>query len=189
MHLLSGTDVIVADDAICYNALRYALLANGLSFRRIWRGQAGTWRMLKKIFYVVLGLSIIAAKKSVSLMKSRRIVDERQVDGLSETAAEAKRVQKAGQKDILAQATAGVQSAAEQAAPATVGSPVSEDDLTAINGIGPAYARRLEDAGILTYSSLAQKSPEVLRAIAQVRGQSADPQSWIEQARALSQSG
>lgn len=144
--------------------------------------------MLKKIIYVVLGLSIIAAKKSVSFMKARRTVDEHQVGGLSETTAEAKRLQKTGQIDILAQATADVRSAADLRAPATVGSPAPEDDLTAINGIGTTYARRLEDAGILTYSSLAQQSPEALRAIAQVRGQSADPQSWIEQATVLSQS-
>lgn len=58
------------------------------------------------------------------------------------------------------------------------------DDLTAIKGIGPAYARRLSAAGIGSFSELAATPPERLREITKA-GAAAKPEEWIAQARAL----
>jgi predicted flap endonuclease-1-like 5' DNA nuclease len=62
------------------------------------------------------------------------------------------------------------------------------DDLTVIKGIGPVYQWRLYDAGIRTYSQLASSTPEELQAAMQLTTwQRAEPESWIDQAKALSQ--
>jgi large subunit ribosomal protein L21 len=59
------------------------------------------------------------------------------------------------------------------------------DDLTQIDGIGPTFARRLEEAGITTYVQLAALSPEQAREITRVTVQS-DPADWIAEANSLS---
>lgn len=57
------------------------------------------------------------------------------------------------------------------------------DELTAINGIGPATARRLNEAGIVSIRQLAQASPDRL---VEISGTTRwDPADWIEQARKL----
>lgn len=58
------------------------------------------------------------------------------------------------------------------------------DDLTAIKGIGPVFAARLNKAGIFTYAQLAAQSPEQIQFITQVTRW--DPEDWIEAARSLS---
>ena len=73
----------------------------------------------------------------------------------------------------------------------TVGiEPVTEteqavDDLTKINGIGPAFARRLAEAGISTYAQLAGMTAQEIRERAKLAEWQGDPDDWISQARAL----
>lgn len=57
------------------------------------------------------------------------------------------------------------------------------DDLTAIKGIGPVFAERLNNAGIFTYTQLAAQAPEKLQAITQVTRW--DPADWIAEAKKL----
>jgi predicted flap endonuclease-1-like 5' DNA nuclease len=58
------------------------------------------------------------------------------------------------------------------------------DPLIEINGIGPVFERRLIEAGILTFSQLAQTSPEQLREIAAVEDwQEIDTAAWIREAQ------
>ncbi len=60
------------------------------------------------------------------------------------------------------------------------------DDLTAIRGIGRIYQWKLRDAGIASYTHLAETSPERLREILEVpTWRKFDPQSWIDQAKVL----
>lgn len=59
------------------------------------------------------------------------------------------------------------------------------DDLTAINGIGPTFAKRLKDAGITTYSKLATLTPEQLKEITRAADWQANPDEWILQAMAV----
>jgi predicted flap endonuclease-1-like 5' DNA nuclease len=67
---------------------------------------------------------------------------------------------------------------AEQPAP-----PAEADDLRKIDGIGPKISMVLKDAGILTFSRLANTDVMLLREILDEAGiRIADPQTWPEQA-------
>jgi hypothetical protein len=56
------------------------------------------------------------------------------------------------------------------------------DDLTTISGIGPTFARRLNEAGVFTYAQLASLSPEEVVVITHVAEWQGDPVDWIGQA-------
>jgi len=58
------------------------------------------------------------------------------------------------------------------------------DDLTAIKGIGPTFAKRLNDAGIMTFAALAAATPEQLREVTRAPAV-ANPEEWIAQARSM----
>jgi len=60
------------------------------------------------------------------------------------------------------------------------------DQLEDINGIGPVFARRLNEAGIHTFVDLAAQSPERIKEIISPKNwQAIDPESWIAQAGQL----
>jgi hypothetical protein len=59
------------------------------------------------------------------------------------------------------------------------------DDLTRIKGIGPTFARRLQEAGITSFAALAALSPEEAREISGATNWQADPADWIAEAKAL----
>jgi len=70
-------------------------------------------------------------------------------------------------------------------APAEVGGMIGEDDLTKIEGIGPAIAGHLKAAGINRFSELAATTPERIKEILDaVGGYGAhDPSTWPDQAQ------
>lgn len=55
-----------------------------------------------------------------------------------------------------------------------------QDDLTKITGIGPTYARLLNENGIYSFEDLAHTSPEEIQAITGLIRW--DPADWIQQA-------
>jgi polyhydroxyalkanoate synthase len=57
----------------------------------------------------------------------------------------------------------------------------SADDLQEIDGIGPTYAQRLHDGGILTFADLAHQTTEQVMEISGVRSEAAAG-SWIHEA-------
>lgn len=59
------------------------------------------------------------------------------------------------------------------------------DDLTTINGIGPTFARRLNESGITTYKALAAATPERIREITHVAVWQSNPADWIKEAKEL----
>ena len=73
-----------------------------------------------------------------------------------------------------------------EAAPKPAATPKKEvakpDDLTAIKGIGPTFAKRLAEAGLTTYAAVASASAERLREVTNAPPM-ADPDEWIAQAR------
>ena len=78
-------------------------------------------------------------------------------------------------------AAAGAGSAAAPAASApkaAAPSAAAGDDLTAITGVGPAAAKKLNEAGITTYAELAAVNPETFEAT------KVKPE-WVEQAKTL----
>jgi len=61
---------------------------------------------------------------------------------------------------------------------------MAEDDLTAIDGIGPKISFLLKSKGIRTFAQLAETSAEALREIMLEAGlRLADPRTWPDQAR------
>jgi predicted flap endonuclease-1-like 5' DNA nuclease len=70
------------------------------------------------------------------------------------------------------------------AEPEPLAPPSAPDDLAVIEGIGPKIAALLQDAGITTFTELAETEPARLESLlrdADLR--LADPSSWPEQAR------
>ena len=66
--------------------------------------------------------------------------------------------------------------------------PAQRDDLTKIHGIGPAFAKRLNEAGIHSYAALAALTPDQVRQMVNVAGwQKIEPETWIAEARQLAQ--
>jgi len=60
------------------------------------------------------------------------------------------------------------------------------DDLTQISGIGPKISAILQDAGITNYAQLASADEDEIRQIlSEVGLRLGDPESWIQQAQAL----
>lgn len=60
------------------------------------------------------------------------------------------------------------------------------DHLEDINGIGPVFAQRLNEAGINTFADLAAQTPERVKEIISPKNwQAVDPEGWISQARQL----
>ncbi|PIE81529.1 MAG: hypothetical protein CSA11_04100 [Chloroflexi bacterium] len=59
------------------------------------------------------------------------------------------------------------------------------DDLTAINGIGATFAKRLQAAGITTYQALAEAAPEHIKEVAKLADWQANPEDWIAAAKEL----
>jgi predicted flap endonuclease-1-like 5' DNA nuclease len=64
------------------------------------------------------------------------------------------------------------------------GSTPSEDDLTAVKGIGPVYAERLVEAGFTSFAGLASADAAIVSDAAGVSDSTAA--SWMEQAANLS---
>lgn len=65
------------------------------------------------------------------------------------------------------------------------GARAAADDLEIVVGIGPVFARRLQEAGVRTFADLAATSSERLLAIVRASPGLADPDSWREQAAQL----
>ncbi len=100
-------------------------------------------------------------------------------------------------EEVVEKATEGVKKAADKATKTVkkaeskvitgvkdVSEKLTKDqDLTIINGIGPAYAVRLKEANIDTFGKLAKVSVDELVATAKVRPELA--KSWIAQAKSL----
>lgn len=59
------------------------------------------------------------------------------------------------------------------------------DDFTLLHGIGPVFARRLYEAGIRTFSQLADTPAETLLTVVQAKNwQKVNPEAWRSEARA-----
>ncbi len=93
--------------------------------------------------------------------------------------------------DRLAEMQAKLRQFAETAEfiPSSLATPPADQppfDWEHINGIGPTYARRLREAGIVALPDLAHADPEHIREITKLQAwQAHDPQDWIAAAQRL----
>ena len=101
---------------------------------------------------------------------------ERYADNATDQAEMAKQVKnnEAGEKSVAKKAEPKAEKKAEPKKEA----PAAADDLTAITGIGPAAAKKLNEAGITTYAELAKVDADNFEAV------KVKPE-WIEQAKEL----
>lgn len=63
--------------------------------------------------------------------------------------------------------------------------PEEAEDLTLIDGIGPAFARRLNEGGVYTFEQLARMTPEEIRSKARMQPWQGQPEAWIVKAQEL----
>ena len=77
-----------------------------------------------------------------------------------------------------APAAAPAKKAAAPKAAAKAETAAAGDDLTAINGVGPAMQKKLVEAGITTYADLAKVDPDTFEAV------NVKPE-WVEEAKTL----
>lgn len=135
--------------------------------------------MLKKALFVGLGITVFAVKKANAMLRA----GGKMFTGRSHETVTSEEVS----LDLAAANGRQPGAAAATVVPRTqpVQPTAKPDDLTTIKGIGPTYAKRLEEAGITSYSSLAMQSPDKLREITRATGSQADPVEWIAEARAL----
>ncbi|MCB9434269.1 MAG: DUF4332 domain-containing protein [Ardenticatenaceae bacterium] len=75
--------------------------------------------------------------------------------------------------------------------PFSSASQITDNPLKKINGIGPIYAARLQQAGIISLEQLAAASPDALYSIASGGRTNLrmDVKAWIKQAQQLTQKG
>lgn len=128
--------------------------------------------MLKKMFYFGVGLASLAYDNFDELA---RIGEDRYNQFV--------RVNHPDEETVEIEADVAVEIVTEELDDTPDGN--EPDDLTAINGIGPTFAKRLQVAGITTYKALAGLTESQVKEITQVAEWQADPQEWIAAAGAM----
>ncbi len=64
--------------------------------------------------------------------------------------------------------------------------PIKKDPLEKINGVGPKFAKRLNQGGIYTFDDLANQKPNHIRElIAPEEWQKIEPEDWVAKARKI----
>jgi predicted flap endonuclease-1-like 5' DNA nuclease len=81
---------------------------------------------------------------------------------------------------VQATAAAAAAAAPKPAAPAPS---AVKQDMTKIEGIGPATEKALNSAGVTSYAQIAAMTPDQIRAILSKAGLSGDPTTWPKQAQ------
>ena len=128
---------------------------------------------------------VLSHGKSKVRLKASRFVKRRRKHSSQRTKGHRQKLTLVRVTEILAsgadksgvKAAIGAGSAPKSAAPAAAPA-AAGDDLTQITGVGPAAAKKLNEAGINTYADLAAVNPDTFEA-AKVKPE------WVEQAKTL----
>jgi len=126
--------------------------------------------MFKKIFYFGLGLASLLYENFDELARA----GEARYNELLNANQPVEEIVEVETAVSVEEDTEAVDDASENAV---------EDDLTAINGIGPTFAKRLREAGVTTYRALAALTGEQIIEITHVAAWQADPNEWIAEAK------
>jgi len=108
----------------------------------------------------------------------------KKAEAAPEVKEEAPKAKKAAPKTEEAKAEA--KPAAEKKAPAKKAA-AKADDLTQLKGVGPAYAKKLNEAGITSFAQLAELTPEGVTELEEKLNAAGrvERDGWIEQAKEL----
>lgn len=140
-----------------------------------------------------LGIALPTLKKAAPAAKSaaQPAAEPKPAAQPAETAAKAK--PKAAPKAAPAKKAAAAKPAAKATgkaaakatkATAAQGSASKGDDLTKLTGIGPALAKKLNEAGITRYQQIASPTEADQKALAQI-GKVKNSEKWSDEAKAL----
>ena len=143
------------------------------------------------IFMVSIAASIVAGRYFIDQMERDR--EKRQLLQDVEISTKPKPVPpapKAVETTPTPKATSAPKTPKATVAPASAKPDTSNstDDLTIIDGIGPAYARALNVVGIHSFTDLASQKPAELITKLQTRITIERARDWIKQAKQLSKS-
>ena len=121
----------------------------------------------------------IKGDKVISFVKRRRKHSSQRTRGHRQqlTLLRVTEILASGAEGTGVKAAAGAASAPKAAAPKAAAA-AAGDDLTKITGVGPAAAKKLNEAGIATFAQLAAVDPESFDAV------KVKPE-WVEQAKTL----
>ena len=124
---------------------------------------------------VILQIVINAAALILALLPSTKAA-------FTPPAPAAKQV-KSAQAKAKAPAAAATAATAAVIAETPAAPTPRKDDLTRIEGIGPAIANALRAAGVTSYAQLAAMTPDQIRVVLSKAGISGDPKTWPKQAQ------
>lgn len=127
--------------------------------------------MLKKFFYFAVGLADIFFEK---------------FDDLASTGEERLTQYRESKKEQEIEVQITFEEEMVETLPSSPAPTNNSDDLTKINGIGPTFAKRLNEAGITTYQALAAATADQLREVTKAADWQANPEEWIQQAHTMS---
>jgi predicted flap endonuclease-1-like 5' DNA nuclease len=138
-----------------------------------------------KAWYLVgIGAAALALDATRRLIKKRRHEATQPLDRGTEIPMMASEPEAVAPKPKPAAPPAAPTPAAAPTRTAAPKTSVKPDDLTTIKGIGPTFAKRLNEAGITTYAAVAAASADHLREVTKAPPM-ADPDEWIAQARQI----
>lgn len=123
-------------------------------------------------------------RQNLTTIKIKEIIAEG-FDGKVKKAA-AKPAKKAAPKAEEAPKAEAKAEAPKKAAPAKAAA-AGSDDLTQLKGVGPAYAKKLNEAGITSFAQIAALTPEGITELEEKLNASGrvERDGWIEQAKEL----
>lgn len=125
-----------------------------------------------KAWYLVgIGAAALALDATRRLVKKRRHVATQPIDHGTDI-------------PMMVSEPEAVMPKPKPAAPPPAKAPAKPDDLTTIKGIGPTFAKRLNEAGITTYAAVAAATADHLREVTKAPPMAA-PDEWIAQARQI----
>ena len=138
-----------------------------------------------KVWYLVsIGAAALALDAGRRWVTKRRHEAEQAVDYGTEIPMMAYEPQKPEPVVKISEAPKPAATAKPARTPAPEIKAAKPDDLMAIKGIGPTFAKRLAEAGVTTYAALAEATPEHLREITKAPPM-AEPDKWFAQARQM----
>ncbi len=179
--------------------LQFEIIEFNKDAKRIIVSHTNTWKAAEKAKNEVEDKKRDAARKNASkvvkkINQSAQATTLGDMDALSELRAQFEKAEKGGKKETKAEAKVEAPAAEDTTAETTEEKPAKKtkaaktgDDLKVINGVGPAFEKRLNALGIHTYADLIALTDEKIAELEQQDSMTSLEQwhAWIEEAKTL----